>query len=151
MTREQKLERFAMRELKRLHTELIIDDNQGGYIAFGRYYLRPYNSEFAVYYRSNDLAGIFSSKKTAMSWCIADHLQKYALAQSIQVLDNKKQKLTADIHCRQGQADRSNRPDFREIVRTKLVSKIENLTMLNQELEKCLNLAKYLQLRGFAK
>ena len=44
-----------------------------------------------------------------------------------------------------------NRPEFREMVRTKLASKIENLTLLNQELEKCLNSAKYLQLRGFAK
>jgi hypothetical protein len=86
-----------------------------------------------------------------MSWCVADHLQQYKLAQNIRILDNKKQTLTADIHCRRGQADCSTRPEFREMVRTKLAPKIENLTLLNQELEKCLNSAKYLQLRGFAK
>jgi hypothetical protein len=45
----------------------------------------------------------------------------------------------------------AHKPEFREMVRTKLAPKIENLTLLNQELEKCLNSAKYLQLRGFAK
>lgn len=150
MTRDQKLERFAERELKRVYTELIIDDENGGYVAFGRYHLCPDSGAFAVYH-SDDLVSTFSSKKTAMSWCVADHLQQYRLAQNIRILDNKKQTLTADIHCRRGQADRSNRPEFREMVRTKLAPKIENLTLLNQELEKCLNSAKYLQLRGFAK
>ena len=151
MTRDQKLERFAERELKRVYTELIIDDEHGGYVAFGRYHVRPQPAGFAVYYHSDDLVSLFSSKKTAMSWCVADHLQQHGLAQNIRILDNKKQTLTADIHCRRGQADRSSRPEFREMVRTKLAPKIENLTLLDQELEKCLNSAKYLQLRGFAK
>jgi hypothetical protein len=151
MTREQKLERFAERELKRLYTELIIDDEEGGYIAFGRYHVRSAPAGFSVYHNSNDLVSTFSSKKIAILWCVAEHLQKYNLSQNIQLLDSKKQTLTADIHCRQSQADRSSRLEFREIVRTKLAPKIENLTVLNQELEKCLNLAKYLQLRGFAK
>ena len=150
MTRDQKLERFAERELKRVYTELIIDDEHGGYVAFGRYHLRPEHTGFAVY-QSDDLVAVFGSKRTAMSWCVADHLQQYKLAQNIRILDSKKQSLTADIHCRRGQAEHSTRHEFREIVRTKLAPKIENLSLLNQELEKCLNSAKYLQLRGFAK
>ena len=150
MTRDQKLERWAERELKRVYTEIIIDDEQGGYVAFGRYHLRPESGGFAVYH-SDDLVATFSSKRTAMSWCVADRLQQYRLAQNIRILDIKKQSLTADIHCRRGQAERSVKPEFREMVRTKLAPKIENLTLLNQELEKCLNSAKYLQLRGFAK
>jgi hypothetical protein len=150
MTRDQKLERFAERELKRVYTELIIDDAHGGYVAFGRYHVKPNPAGFAVYH-SDDLVSVFGSKRTAMSWCVADHLQQYRLAQNIRVLDSKKQSLTDDIHCRRGQAERSTRPEFRETVRTKLAPKIENLTLLNQELEKCLNSAKYLQLRGFAK
>ena len=150
MTRDQKLERFAERELKRVYTKLIIDDEHGGYVAFGRYHVKPNPAGFAVYH-NDDLVNAFSSKKTAMSWCVADHLQQYRLAQNIRILDNKKQTLTADIYCRRGQAEGSNRPEFREMVHTKLAPKIENLTLLNQELEKCLNSAKYLQLRGFAK
>ena len=150
MTRDQKLERFAERELKRVYTELIIDDEYGGYVAFGHYYLRPESAGYAVYH-SDDLVSVFSSKKNAMSYCVADHLKQFQLAQNIRILDHKKQSLTADIYCRRRQADRSSRPEFREIVHTKLALKIENLTLLNQELEKCINSAKYLQLRGFSK
>jgi hypothetical protein len=150
MTSDQKLERFAEREFKRVYTKLIIDDEHGGYVAFGRYHLRPNSLGVAVYH-SDDLVSVFSSKKTAMSYCVADHLKQFQLAQNIRILDHKKQSLTADIYCRRGQADRSSRPEFREIVHTKLALKIENLTLLNQELEKCINSAKYLQLRGFSK
>lgn len=150
MTKYQKLERFAERELRRVYTELILDDEQGGYLAFGRYHVRPENSGYAVYH-SDDIVNVFSSKKTAMAWCVADSRQQYRLSQNIRVLDNKKQSLTADIACRQAQAQRSTRPEFREMVRTKLAPKIANLTLLNQELEKCINSTKYLQQKGFVK
>jgi hypothetical protein len=48
MTRDQKLERFAERELKRVYTELIIDDEHGGYVAFGRYHVTPQPAGFSV-------------------------------------------------------------------------------------------------------
>ena len=107
MTRDQKLERFAERELKRVYTELIIDDEHGGYVAFGRYHVTPQPAGFSVYH-SDDLVSTFSSKRTAMSWCVADHLQQYKLAQNIRILDNKKQTLTADIHCRRGASSKWN-------------------------------------------
>jgi hypothetical protein len=150
MTRDQKLERFAERELKRVYTELIIDDEHGGYVAFGRYHLRPDSAGFAVYH-SDDLVSTFSSKRTAMSWCVADHLQQYKLAQNIRILDNKKQALTADIHCRRGQADAVTVLNSVKWCAPNLHPKLRTLPLLNQELEKCLNSAKYLQLRGFAK
>ena len=150
MTRDQKLERFAERELKRVYSELIIEDDAGGLVAFGRYYLRPQQSGVAVY-QSDDLVAVFSNKKTAISWCVADRLSQYQLAQSIRSLDIKKQMLSADIFCRSGQRERSRRADFREMVMTKIAPKQAQLNLLNQELEKCLNSAKYLQLRGFAK
>ena len=150
MTRDQKLERFAERELKRVLSELIIEDDSGGLVAFGRYYLKADSAGVTVS-QSNDLVAVFSNKKTAISWCVADRLSQYRLAQNILILDKKKQTLSADIVCRSGQRDRSRRADFREMVLTKLAPKQAQLTMLNQELEKCLNSAKYLQLRGFAK
>lgn len=150
MNYEQKLDRWAERELRRVYTELILDDNQGGYMAFGRYYLKPVEHGFAVYI-NDDLMSVFSNKKTAISWCVADRLNQYSLAQNIRILDNKKQFLTADIQGRRGQAERSRRPEFREMVATKIAPKIQKLTVLNQELEKCLNSAKYMQQKGFAK
>ena len=149
MTREQKLERFAERELKRVYTELIIDDEHGGYVAFGRYHLRPTHQAFEVYTQGNNLVGTFSNKRTAISWCVADNNNQLQLAQSIRQLDTKKQILSADIKCRRYLADRSRDNGFSEIVLTKLQPKVLQHTWVDQELEKCLNSAKYIQLRGF--
>jgi predicted transposase YbfD/YdcC len=72
-----------------------------------------------------------------------------SLAQNIKNLDRKKNLLSADIHCRKSLADRSRQSGFNEMVLTKLQTKIEQHVMVDRELEKCLNLAKYIQLRGF--
>jgi hypothetical protein len=150
MTREQKLERFAERELKRVYTELILDDEQGGYVVFGRYHVRPVSAGVAVYH-SDDLVSTFTNKRTAISWCVADNAKQYSLARNIQILDNKQQSLAADIHCRRSQAQRSTKSQFAETVMTKLSIKIQRYNSIQSELEKCVNSAKYLQLKGFAK
>ena len=149
MTREQKLERWAEREVRRnLHT-MIVDDASGGYVAFGRYHLRPTYQAFEVYTPGDNLIGTFSNKRTAISWCVADNHNQLRLAQSIKTLDTKKQTLSADIHCRQHMADRSRNNGFSEVVLTKLQPKVQQHTLVDQELEKCLISAKYIQLRGF--
>lgn len=149
MTREQKLERWAEREVRRnLHT-MIVDDESGGYVAFGRYHLRPNYQTFEVYTLGENLVGTFSNKRTAISWCVADNNNQFKLAQSIRQLDTKKQILSADIHCRRQLADRSRDAGFSEVVLTKLQPKVLQHTWVDQELEKCLNSAKYIQLRGF--
>jgi hypothetical protein len=149
MTREQKLERWAEREIRRnIHT-MIVNDESGGYVAFGRYHLRPAFQAFEVYTSGDNLIGTFSNKRTAISWCVADNHNQLRLAQSIKTLDTKKQTLSADIYCRQQMADRSRNNGFSEVVLTKLQPKVQQHTLVDQELEKCLISAKYIQLRGF--
>jgi len=149
MTQEQKLERWAEREIRRnLHT-MIVSDQSGGYVAFGRYHLRPADQAFDVYTPGDNLAGTFSNKRTAISWCVADNHNQLNLAQSIKTLDTKKQTLSADIYCRRQVADRSRNNGFSEVVLTKLQPKVQQHALVDQELEKCLNSAKYIQLRGF--
>jgi hypothetical protein len=149
MKKEQKLERFAEREFQRnLHT-MIIEDKDGGYIAFGRYRIIPNGYRVDVLTLSEDLAGSFSNKRTAISWCVADKYNQLNLAANIKNLDIKKQSMENDLYVTRSQADRSRNTDFTEVVLTKLQPKVERLSLLNNELEKCLNSAKYLQLRGF--
>jgi len=149
MTQEQKLERFAERELKRVYTELIIDDEQGGYVAFGRYYLRPQDSGIAVY-QSEDLVAVFSNKRTAISYCVADRFNQLKLAREIEILDFDKQKLDTDLETSHLQITRTKSTDLREMIQTKIQNKLATRRVVNAELEKCLNSAKYLQLRGFS-
>ena len=94
MTRDQKVQRWTEREARRsLHT-MIIDDEKGGYVAFGRY-------------------------------------------------------LSADINYNKQMAHKGKNHEFQELVITKLESKVGHYSLVDRELEKCLNLAKYIQLKGF--
>jgi hypothetical protein len=149
MNQEQKLERWAEREFRRNVHTMIVNDELGGYIAFGRYHLRPLQQVFEVYASGNHLIGTFSNKRTAISWCVADKNNQLRLAQDIKNLDIKKQSLTADIYCRRQMAERSRDNKFSEVVLTKLEPKVQQHALVDQELEKCLNSAKYIQLRGF--
>lgn len=148
MIKNQKLEKWAEREIIRnLHT-MIINDDEGGYIAFGKYYITQDLAGFTV--RTWDrTVHCFGSKRSAISWCVADKDNRINLANQILNLDRKQQILSADIHCRRGQANRGRTEDFYEIVNTKIQPKIEQHQSVTAELEKCIISAKYIQIRGF--
>ena len=149
MTREQKLERWAERELRHSIDKMILDDNSGGWVVFGRYHITPEKQVFNVWHYANFI-GSFSSKRSAISWCIADKNNQASLSQQIKVLDFKKQFLDNDIACRTGLSKLSRSAEFREMVKTKLEPKIFLNSAVTAELEKCISSAKYIQLRGFS-
>lgn len=149
MNQEQKLERFAVREIQNNLHNLIIDDEQGGHVAFGNYYIQPTNHGVAVYSLSRDLVGKFSNKRTALSYCVADKFNRLNLAIQIKNLDTKKQILSDDIACHQALNKRSRSREFQEMVQTKIYPKLTQYNSVCRELEKCVISAKYLQLKGF--
>jgi len=148
MTREQKLEAWAERELKRNIDSIIIDNGAGGIVVFGKYCIESTDSRFRVSTWDREIH-CFSSKKSAMSWCTADHQQQYNLSNSILVLDRKKQALAADIYCRKTVGERGRHENFYEIINMKIQPKIDLYNSIDAELENCVNRAKYLQIRGF--
>ena len=91
----------------------------------------------------------FANKRTAISWCVADHVNHLNLANQILNLDRKQQILHNDIHCRQSLGTRCRSEDFAEIVNTKMQPKVDQHRMVTSELEKCINSAKYIQIKGF--
>ena len=84
-----------------------------------------------------------------MSWCTADSKGHYNLSNIILVLDRKKQVLAADIYCRKTLGERGRTEAFYEIINIKIQPKIDLYTSVTAELEKCVNQAKYMQIRGF--
>ena len=148
-TQDQKLERWAEREFGRNLKHMIVDSESGSYVAFGRYHLEPQAHGYSVS-TWDRLIHVFSNKRTAISWCVADKYHQYNLANNIQTLDSKRQQLASDIHCRRAQAQQGRTEDFYETVNTKIQPKQELLDSVTAELEKCINSAKYLQLRGFS-
>lgn len=147
MNREQKLERFAERASASLKDAIIPMDN--GYLVFGAYQIQPIkNQKFVVRHYDNAVAE-FGSKRSAISWCIAEKYRQYKLSQDIVALDSKKYQLESDIRSRQRVAERSRRQEFYDTVSAKLEPKISYYNAVSAELEKCLYSAKYLQYRGF--
>lgn len=135
-------------ELRDVMPNLIIELDDGSYELFGRYMILPQNPGYLVMCAATEV-GVFNSTRTAVSWCVADKFCHYTLANDILSLDRRLGLMEMDIKIRATLADRSNRPGFREIVGTKLETKLLNKKIVENQLTNCVNLAKYLQQRGF--
>lgn len=147
MNQNQKLERWANREIPR-HVNHMILEQDGQVLAFGRYLLDPRDDGCAVYIEDR-LIHVFSNRRIAMSWCVGHQLRQRILTQDIMHWDTQRQDLQSEITQRQRQAARSQKPEFRDLVTVKLQPRQSLLAHAVRELEKCIKLAKYLQLKGF--
>ena len=148
MKQDQDLERLFRQEFKDIIPNTIWQNDRGVYEVFGHYQIVSEKPGYRVYCGATDV-GIFSATKTALSWCIADKNRAYNTARELLEIDNKLSSLTNDIACRAAIGDRSGRPDFQEIVGTKLENKIIHKKQLENQLANCVNWAKYCQQRGF--
>lgn len=150
MNKDQKLERFAEREFRRNLAHMIVEDTTGGYVVFGKYHIQQQHNHGYLVSTETSQVHCFDSKRNAVSWCVADKYNQINLAATILNLDRKKQSLAADIQCRQGVGRRSQSDHFYEIVNMKVQPKLSLLSSVSSELEKCVNSAKYMQIRGFS-
>jgi hypothetical protein len=149
MKQEQKLEQWAEREFRRNVNNIIFVDDDHGIIAFGKYHLHS-NQAGCTISMYDDSQLTFSNKKIAMSWCVADKYQQYALANTIRILDQKRQLLLADVTHSRRQTLTARNSNFVETVEAKLSLKQSQLQAIDTELEKCIKTAKYFQIRGFS-
>ena len=117
-------------------------------MAFGKYHIWPRQNKFVVETWDQEIHD-FANKKTALSWCIADKVNHLNLARDILNLDRKQQILESDINVRKQLGRRCRKEEFAEIVNTKLQPKIDQHKSVVRELEKCIDSAKYIQIRGF--
>jgi hypothetical protein len=148
MKQDQEFERMFRQEFKNIAPNLIWQNEDGAYEVFGRYRIQPNRPGYRVFCSDTDV-GLFSHTRTALSWCIADKHRAYNTARELLLTDNKLAALTQDINTRAAIGDRSNNPDLREIILTKLESKIIQKKVLENQLTKCVSWAKYIQQRGF--
>lgn len=147
MTEQEKLEKFALDALEKNANNLILE-HQGQIVAFGAYNISRSARGYSVEKRGVPCAD-FGFRSSALSWCIADNVARYDLCLRIKVLDESKTALTNDINCRQSLRDRSRDTKFRDMVTDKLTMKKQNLAAVDNQLQKCLATAKYIQFRGF--
>ena len=148
MIADREIERMFRRELADLMPNVIWENDDGVYEVFGHYRIVPENHGFRVFCSATDV-GVFSTTRSALSWCIADKKQAYNLARELKELDNKLAALNNDITVRTALAERSRRWEFRDPVATKLETKIILRKQVENRLAKCIGWAKYCQQRGF--
>jgi hypothetical protein len=148
MKLNQEFERAIRHELRDIMLNVIIPTDSGIYEVFGKYRIVPERPGYTVLCHATEV-GFFNSTRTALGWCIADKYCDYNLARDLLVLDNKLAGLSNDIDTRARLADRSKLPEFRESVGTKLETKLIQKKIIENQLANCVNLAKYLQQRGF--
>lgn len=92
---------------------------------------------------------LFNSIRSAAAWCISDKLQRYETARTIADLDHRHQIVKQDVDTAQQFLARTTDWIKRDIVTAKLLHKQAQLTQLQNQLTKCVNLAKYWQIKGF--
>lgn len=148
MKLDQEFNRLIKEEFGDITSNLIWQNEFGEYEAFGKYRIIKNRPGYRVFCSATDV-GIFSSTRTALSWCIADKNRAYNLARDLHETDIKLSSLTADINSRATIGDRSNSLELKEIIATKLESKTIQKKQLEKRLAKCVSWAKYIQQRGF--
>ena len=145
MKTSQKLAELAEQELPKLLEHVIVADG-GKYRVFGSYVLRQTTHGYSLTYQDTPV-GTFTSTRSAIAWCIADKNRQYRLANEIQHLDFTLLRLRNDIEVRGSQA-RKSYGTFWETVSAKAAHRKEQSQQIENELTKCINSAKYQELRG---
>lgn len=148
MKPDQEFERLFRQEFRDIMPNTIWKTDSGSYQVFGHYRIQPERPGYRVLCGATDI-GIFSSTRTALSWCIADKNKSYNTARELLTIDTKLTELTHDINARAAVGDRSKNSALRETILTKLETKIIRKKILENQLAKCVNWAKYCQQRGF--
>ena len=145
MKPSQKLAALAEQELPKLLDRVIVADGDK-YRVFGSYVLRQTTQGYALTYQDTPV-GTFTSTRSAVAWCIADKKRQYRLANEIKHLDSTLLRLRNDIEVR-GSVAHNSRGNFWETVTIKTAHKRAQSQQIENELTKCINSAKYWQLRG---
>lgn len=145
MKPSQKLAALAERELPYLLDHVILADGEK-YRVFGSYVLRETGRGYALTHNDYPV-GTFSSTRSAVAWCIADKKRQYCLANEIQHLDTTLLRLQNDIDVRGSQA-RNSTGSFWETVTVKTAHRQAQRQLIQNQLTKCINRAKYWQLQG---
>lgn len=143
----QRLEKIVGPDLETLSENAIFRD-QGQYNMFNTWTITPGPGLVQVL-DQNQQAMTFENLKIAAAWCIAKKYKHSQLAQEIEQLDHKQSVLKTDIAITKKLLTRLHDRDQKTISQIKLEDKQTRLRFTQHQMEKCVNRAKYCQLRGF--
>ena len=144
---QQRILRLAQEGMELMRDNLIWQQN-GRYHVFGHYEITATARGCRVQPQHQD-ARQFGTVKTGLAWCIAHKYQRHDVAMAIATLDQQQQIAAADVQVRTQQARRTKDAQRRETSLLKADCRQQQLSQIQHQLDKCVNLAKYWQIRGF--
>lgn len=145
MNRE-KTKQVLQSELKSLEPVTAWKNDDGSYQLFGAYHL-TYRFKGYQVKKLNSTEVDFCSKRAAVAWCIADQHQDRVLASRVRMLDSMLERINTDIVTRKTLSGNS---EYKSLVNTKLEHKLFHRNQLENDLNRCVRLAKRYQ-RGLIK
>jgi len=116
--------------------------------AFGRYLIHRTEDGYQIF-RGATLAAQTDSSRVAISWCIADKLNKHDLTQEMVWADQAVAWRTREIEYFRHTLAVSQDLQKKYVVTDRLNDALTKLRYAQDRLDKCLNLAKYWQHKGF--
>ena len=137
---------MVAQDLAALAPNTILPDGRG-YLAFEIYSIQPEQGLWRVTKRG-DLQAVMTTVRSAVSWCVADKYAQHRLSTDILQLDQHKLQLENDITARENLAKRRLSIST-DAIAAKIASRRWRLQQIDERLAKCVNVAKYWQLRGF--
>lgn len=148
MNVRQKLDQFTDQQIRKHAEHMLVPQPDGSLVAFGKYLIKKQQHNFSVFTWDRK-QGDFSSQRSALGWCSAERHSCFNLSREICQLDQSLNHLTADVQQTTNTIKHSQDYNFRDILEVKLDHKRQRLTYVKNELEKCLNRAKYIELKDF--
>jgi hypothetical protein len=143
-----KLQKLVEPEMDLLKQNIIYCDD-GKYHVFTQYTIDKQLNDTYLTCKQYQDPKTFSALRFAMSWCIADKYGKLDLATAIVNLDQQRYTILNNVKVRQHLAKKIQDPVRKEIVELKIANKKNGLVQIENQLTKCVNLAKYWQIKGF--
>jgi hypothetical protein len=143
-----KLQKLVEPEMDLLKQNIIYC-NDGKYHVFTQYTIDKQLNDTYLTCKQHQDPKTFSALRFAMSWCIADKYGKLDLATAIVTLDQQRYTILNNVKVRQHLAKKIQDPVRKEIVELKIANKKTGLVQIENQLTKCVNLAKYWQIKGF--
>jgi len=148
MNKKQKYKTIFTSELDNLKDLLIWKDDYDNYHLFGSYKIIKANNEYTVLKLGTSLHSM-KTMLSAISWCIADKINRHDMAITIKQLDYKLDRINNDIITRIGIAKKNKNNELAEVMEAKIDFKLQQKREIEIELRRCYKTTKIWQLRGF--
>lgn len=146
---DQRLIEVLGTEISKISSVLFEQIDKNTYRFFDRYTVIKTRRGYVVSRGATEIPQNFHSLRSALSWCIADQRHRYDLAQDIRNYDQIVFNLEQSIDHFEAVRNKTRDRDRREILLIKSEDSRVKLTHAKNALDKCINLAKYIQTRGF--